>query len=89
VRIVETLAFDRLAVFDENHSHVTGREWHEIDYAGEGMTWQSQRAYWQPRGVASFETVTAIHAYFVGAARLPHWRTVYRPRGRMEDMVTP
>lgn len=86
VRVVKALAFDRLDTFDENHSHVTGREWHEIDYTGEGMTWQSQRAYWAPRGVPSFETRAAIHAYFIGAEKLPHWQKVYRPRGRMADV---
>ena len=89
VHVATTLAFGRLAVFDENHSHVTGREWHEIDYSGENMTWQSQRDYWTPRGVRSFETATDIHAYFVGAEKLPHWKRVYRPRGRMADVTPP
>jgi hypothetical protein len=80
------LDFERLAVFDENHSHVTGREWHEIDYTGEGTTWQRQQAYWEPRGVISFERREYIHAYFVGAEPLPHWKKVYRPRGRVADV---
>lgn len=83
VEVVRALDFERLATFDENHSHVTGRDWPEIDYTGEGMTWQSQKADWQPRGVADFRTVASIHAYFVGAEKLPHWKKVYRPRGMM------
>ncbi|HEY5935164.1 MAG TPA: hypothetical protein VIU61_11030 [Kofleriaceae bacterium] len=86
VEVVRVLDFARLPTFDENHSHVTGRDWPEIDYTGEGMTWQSQKADWQPRGVADFRTVTSIHAYFVGAEKLPHWKKVYRPRGRMRDV---
>jgi hypothetical protein len=88
-RVASTLAFERLHVFDENHSHVTGREWHEIDYSGENMTWQGQRDYWTPRGVQSFERAAYIHAYFVGAERLPHWKRAYRPRGRMADVTPP
>ena len=86
VRVTQALKFERLAVFDENHSHVTGREWHEIDYTGEGMTWQGQQADWAPRGVTNFKRRDFIHAYFVGAEKLPHWRKVYRPRGRMADV---
>jgi hypothetical protein len=86
VEVVRALDFARLATFDENHSHVTGRDWPQIDYTGEGMTWQSQKADWQPRGVTDFRTVTSIHAYFVGAEKLPHWRKVYRPRGKMSSV---
>ena len=86
VRVVETLRFERLATFDENHSHVTGRDWHEIDYSGEGMTWQGQKAYWAPRGVESFRKAAFIHAYFAGAEPMKHWARVYRPRGRMADV---
>jgi hypothetical protein len=91
VRVVETLDFDRLATFDENHSHVTGRDWPDIDYTGEGMTWQGQKADWEPKGVTSFKRATFIHAYFVGAERLPHWKRVYRPRGpkKMRDVTPP
>ena len=89
VRVVDALAFERLGVFDENHSHVCGREWHEIDYSGEGMTWQGQRADWAPKGVLDFKRARHIHAYFTGAERLPHWKRVYRPRGRMADVAPP
>jgi hypothetical protein len=89
VDVTRVLDFARLHVFDENHSHVTGRDWPEIDYSGEGMTWQGQRAYWQPRGVESFKRAAFIHAYFVGAERLPHWKRVYRPRGKMADVPPP
>jgi hypothetical protein len=89
VRFADVLAFARLDVFDENHSHVTGRQWHEIDYSGEGMTWQRQRDYWLPRGVIDFRRVEHIHAYFVGASRLPHWQRVYRPRGKVADVPPP
>lgn len=88
VKVVAALDFERLATFDENHSHVTGRRWSEIDYSGEGMTWEGQRDDWTPKGVPDFRSATAIDAYFRGAEKLPHWRKVYRPRGTMAD-VTP
>ena len=86
VRVVEALRFERLATFDDNHSHVTGRDWQEIDYSGEGMTWQRQKATWVPRGVASFRKAEHIRAYFTAAERMEHWKRVYRPRGRMADV---
>ncbi len=89
VRLVDIMRFERLDRFDRNHSHVIGREWAEIDYTGEAMTWQSQRAYWAPRGVPSYRTAAAIHAYFTGAERLPHFGKVYRPRGRMAEVPPP
>jgi hypothetical protein len=84
--VVRALDFQRLDAFDENHSHVTGRAWQDIDYSGEPMTWQSQQAYWAPRGVPHFKTRDAIHAYFTGAEPLPHWQQVYRPRGKLADV---
>jgi hypothetical protein len=89
VAVVKALDFERLDTFDENHSHVTGREWHEIDYSGEGMTWQQQKADWSPQGVENFKTARSIHAYFTGAERLPHWKRVYKPRGRMASVAAP
>jgi hypothetical protein len=86
VRFTGALRFRRLAVFDDNHSHVIGRDWHQIDYSGEGMTWQGQRDYWAPRGVADFKDVDHIRAYFAAASRMEHWERVYRPGGRIEDV---
>jgi hypothetical protein len=85
-RVVAALEFEGLDRFDESHSHVIGRHWHEIDYRGEGMTWRRQRAHWAPRGVADFRSVPSIHAYFVGAEPLRHWQRVYRPRRRFADV---
>ncbi|HEY5925820.1 MAG TPA: hypothetical protein VIV11_29235, partial [Kofleriaceae bacterium] len=89
VAVVAALDLERLETFDENHSHVTGREWHEIDYSGEGMTWQQQQADWSKQGVANFKTAKSIHAYFTGAEKLPHWKRVYRPRGKLAKVAAP
>lgn len=88
-RVVATIEPQRLATFDDNHSHVTGRDWHEIDYSGESMTWEGQRDAWVPRGVTSFKRAEFIHAYFVGAEKLAHWKRVYQPRGKMADLEKP
>lgn len=89
VDVLRELGFERSDTFDENHSHVIGRDWPDIDYTGERMTWQSQRDDWRPKGVESFKRAAFIHAYFVGAESLPHWRRVYRPRGKMADVTAP
>ena len=88
-RVVATIQPQRLATFDDNHSHVTGRDWHEIDYSGESMTWEGQRDAWVPKGVTSFKRAEYIHAYFVGAEKLAHWKRVYQPRGKMADLEKP
>lgn len=89
VRVVAAIQPERLATFDDNHSHVTGRDWHEIDYSGESMTWEGQRDAWTPKGVESFKRAAFIHAYFVGAERLAHWAKVYKPRGKMAAVTPP
>jgi cytochrome c peroxidase len=89
VKMVAVLAFAALDKFDENHSHVIGRDWSDIDYTGEGMTWQSQQADWSPKGVTSFKRAAFIDAYFRGAERLPHWAKVYQPRGKLADVPKP
>lgn len=87
--LVEALDFAKLRRFDINHSHVTGREWHEIDYTGESMTWQGQKRYWSKKGVASFKRADYIHAYMMHAYRLPHFARAYAPRGRIEAVAPP
>lgn len=89
VRVVETIQPERLSTFDDNHSHVTGRDWPDIDYTGENMTWQGQRDAWVPKGVVNFKRAEYIHAYFIGAEKLAHWARVYRPRGRMASVTPP
>ena len=49
--LIEYYNFQNVAAFDENTSHIIGRQWHEIDYSGEGMTWQGQKAKYARYGV--------------------------------------
>jgi hypothetical protein len=87
--LVDHLDFARLDRFDVNHSHVTGREWHEIDYSGEKMTWQGQKKYWSKKGVPSFEKAEYVLAYFAHAYRLPHFARVYQPRNKWAGFSWP
>ncbi len=50
----------KVSYFDENTSHIIGREWHEIDYSGEGMTWQVQKAKYKPYGITNFKTLSNL-----------------------------
>ena len=83
VQLVAALRPKNLDRLDRNHSHVAGRYWRQIDYSNEPMTWQGQKRYWSPRGVADFRTVTSVDAYFRGAAKLRYFARIYRPRGSM------
>lgn len=83
------LEFGNLRQFDINHSHVTGREWHEIDYSGESMTWQGQKKYWTKKGVGDFKTAEHVHAYMRHAFELPHFARIYRPRGSFAGVEPP
>ena len=87
--LVLVLEFGNLRQFDINHSHVTGRQWHEIDYSGESMTWQGQKKYWSKRGVGDFKTAEQVHAYMKSAFRLPHFALVYKPRGSFDGVRAP
>jgi hypothetical protein len=89
LRFTRTLRFANLAQLDENHSHVIGRRWPEIDYTGEGTTWQARRDHWSRLGVDDFRTAAHVHRYFVAESKLGYFRRIYRPRGRMADVAAP
>jgi hypothetical protein len=89
VRATRVLRCQNLARLDTNHSHVIGRRWHEIDYTGEGTTWQARRDHWARFGVKDFRTARHVHAYFVAEAKLAYFKRIYQPRGRMADVPAP
>lgn len=80
---VESMQFGNLAQLDENHSHVIGREWHEIDYTGEGTSWEQRRDEWAPKGVVSFKRAAFLHIYFTHASRLGYFGRIYQPEGEL------
>jgi hypothetical protein len=82
-RLVVVMRFGNLQGLDVSHSHVIGREWHQIDYSDEPMTWQSQQAAWAPLGVKSFKRLEYIQTYFKQVSRMKFFKRVYRPEGKM------
>jgi hypothetical protein len=89
VRATRVLRCQNLAQLDTNHSHVIGRRWQEIDYTGEGTTWQARRDHWARYGVLDFRTAAHVHRYFVAESKLAYFKRIYRPRGRMADVAAP
>ena len=76
-----SLAMDNPGPFDENCSHVIGRDWADIDYRDEGMTWQKQQAIYAPMGVAHFKDVANLQRFFRIESQAPYFRKLYRLQG--------
>jgi len=76
-----SLAMDNPGPFDENCSHVIGREWADIDYRDEGMTWQRQQAIYAPKGVSHFKDVANLQRFFRIESQAPYFRKLYRVQG--------
>jgi hypothetical protein len=85
VRLRESLRMQNPAPFDENCSHAIGREWHQIDYSGEGMTWQGQKAHYAPGGVPDFKTVGHLRRFFEIESRMRYFNRLYRPEGGLPE----
>ncbi len=75
----KAMGFRNLRQLDSNHSHVIGREWHQIDYSGEGMTWQSQKKFGTSKGIHDFKKAIHIHRYFTFASDQPYFKRIYKP----------
>ncbi len=67
----------KVSDFDENTSHIIGREWNEIDYSGEGMTRQGQKEKYKPYGITNFKTLSNLEKFFQVESRLPYFYQVY------------
>ncbi len=78
--LLQELQLQNPAPFDENTSHIIGRDWSEIDYSGENMTWQNQQKKYQPYGIANFKTVDNLEKFFPVESKLPYFRKIYRPK---------
>ena len=69
--------FKNPQAFDENTSHIIGRDWHEIDYSGEPMTWQKQKDKYTPIGVKNFKTLESLKNFIPYELNLPYSRKLY------------
>ena len=71
--------FKNINAFDNNTSHIIGRRWNEIDYSGEGMTWQKQEAKYAKYGITDFRTLENIKKFFPVESKLPYFNKIYQP----------
>jgi hypothetical protein len=78
--LLEEFQFKNVLAFDENTSHIIGREWAQIDYSGEGMTWQAQKAKYQPYGITDFKSLACLKKFFPVESRLPYFNKTYQPQ---------
>lgn len=78
-KLVKEFQFQEVGAFDENTSHIIGREWHEIDYSGEGMTWEKQKAHYAPYGIKNFKSQACLEKFFPVESKLPYFRKAYKP----------
>lgn len=80
ISIYTKFDFQNPGPFDENTSHIIGREWHEIDYSGENMTWKKQRQKYSTYGIQNFKSVKMLENFFPVEATLPYFKKIYHPR---------
>lgn len=78
--VVDQFKFSNISAFDENTSHIIGREWHEIDYSGENMTWEKQKAKYQPYGVDHFKSLECLKKFIPVESKLPYFKKIYKPK---------
>lgn len=79
--IVESFKFENIQSFDENTSHIIGREWYEIDYSGENMTWQEQELRYTRYGIQNFKSAAMLKKFFPVESECPYFKKIYRPQG--------
>lgn len=72
--------FENINAFDENTSHIIGRDWHQIDYSNEGMTWKKQKEKYQCYNITNFKTLENIKKFFKVESKLPYFKKTYRPK---------
>jgi hypothetical protein len=83
IELRQALDMENPAPLDENTSHVIGREWHEIDYRGEGMTWEKQKSIYVPKGIPDFKSEAHLRRFFEVESKAPYFAKLYKPRGRV------
>lgn len=76
--IVDIYKFKNVKAFDNNTSHIIGREWCEIDYSGEGLTWESQKKY-APYNVKNFKTLENLKKFFPIESKFSYFTRIYKP----------
>ena len=81
MRLHDSMKMKNPGPFDENTSHVIGREWHEIDYSGEGMSWESQKKFYSRFGITDLKSAENVKKLFETESKLPYFSRIYKPQG--------
>ncbi|HEV8245528.1 MAG TPA: hypothetical protein VGP93_07160 [Polyangiaceae bacterium] len=58
-----------------------GRAWRDIDYRGEGLSWEKQQSVYAPNGVVDFKTAEHLALFFRIESKAAYFQKLYRPRG--------
>jgi hypothetical protein len=80
-RLLDSLKPGRPEALDENSSHVIGREWHDIDYSGENLSWERQQKIYEPKGIPNFKEAATLERFFRVESAAPYFARVYVPAG--------
>lgn len=78
--LIISFQFKNPAAFDENTSHIIAKNWDQIDYSGENMTWQRQKAKYAKYGITNFKTLDNIKKFFPIESKLPYFKKIYKPK---------
>lgn len=82
LRFTGAMRFQNPNQFDSNLSHVIGRDWSQIDYSGEGTTWQQREKQWAKYGVVSFKKAEYLENYLKHEKELGYFSKIYKPQGQ-------
>lgn len=92
LRFLQSMKMTNLGTFDECISHMIGREWKEIDYSGEEMTWQGQRRFYNKRSrrrldwVKNIKKAIYLHRFFEIEQKLRYFRKIFAPQGQLPSL---
>ncbi|WP_299494252.1 hypothetical protein [uncultured Shewanella sp.] len=78
VNVPELYSIHNIAFFDENTSHIIGRQWHEIDYSDEGLSWQQQQKTYAAYDITNFKSVANLKKFFQVESTLPYFKEAYQ-----------
>lgn len=82
-RFISWVGMRKRKSFDEYLAHIVGRDWNQIEYPVEGMTWQGQKKFYGQHDVPDLKTALHIHRYLKTERSRAHFKNIFHPRGRM------
>lgn len=94
-RFLKSMNMIKLGKFDECMSHMVGREWSNVDYSGEPMTWQSQRKFYnrkRPKAmdwVKNIKTKLYLYRFLKMEVRMRYFKMLFHPSGKPPALEPP